>query len=96
MCGTAGIDDPNPLLKELKAIKEWTEKMTDKLYPTIIVDDLRTFGKNTSGFDINDIIDAIKSISSSYIFSFCHGCSGDQLTDPGHTVFNNDILIAQH
>lgn len=96
MCGTAGIDDPNPLLKELKVIKQWTEAAAVKLYPTIIVDDLRTFGKNTSGFDTNDIIDAIRSISSSYVFSFFHGCTGNHLTDPGHIVFNDDILVAHH
>lgn len=94
MCGTAGRDDPNPLLKELKVIKQWTEAEAVKSYPTIIVDDLRTFGKNISGFDTNDIVNLIRSISDSYVFSFCHGCTGNQLADS--TVFRDDILVAQH
>lgn len=93
-CGTAGIDDPNPLMKELSVISEWLVTLENRRLPTIIVDDLRTFRKNVCGFDTDDIIQAIRQISSDYKFSLHDGCNTCLIDDPSYTEFRNDILVA--
>jgi hypothetical protein len=93
-CGTAGIEDPNPLMNELAIIKDLSVALDKRLLPTIIVDDLRTFDKNTCGFDINDIIHAIRAISHEYVFSFHDGCNAPSMDNPNYKEFRNDILVA--
>lgn len=93
-CGTAGIDDPNPLMKELHVIKDWSAGLEKYTLPTIIIDDLRTFGKNICGFDTDDIIQAIKQISNDYKFSLHDGCNTCSINDSNYVEFKSDILVA--
>ncbi len=93
-CGTAGIEDPNPLMKELNSIKDWVCTKMPKILPTIIIDDLRTFGKQKSGFDTKDIVESIKRISSKYEISFHDGCNSPDINRAEYIEFKDDILVA--
>lgn len=83
-CGTAGEEDPNPLMKELKAIKEW-RSITNAVLPTILIDDMRTFTYDNCGFSEKEIVQSITEIDSKYLF---------RREDGPSESFLNDILVA--
>lgn len=89
-CGTAGEDYPQPLLKELEAIKTWKEKNTSlNRSPTILIDDMRTFTHENCGFTEKEIINFLLSIDSRYQIIKVDGYQE-------HTgkVFEKDILVS--
>jgi hypothetical protein len=84
MCGTAGEDDPNPILKELDAIKRW-KKSTNSQTPTILIDDMRTFTYDNCGFSEKEILAALSEIDVNYQF---------RKEDGMNENFLNDVLVA--
>jgi len=84
MCGTAGEDDPNPILKELDAIKRW-KKNSNSQTPTILIDDMRTFTYDNCGFSEKEILASLTEIDVNYQFSKEDGMNENSL---------NDILVA--
>jgi hypothetical protein len=88
-CGTAGEDDPNPLMKELSAIENWKKQKKAKT-PIILIDDMRTFSYSQSGFSLKEIFDSLKRIDENYLFEFADGYQE-------HTgnIFQKDILVAR-
>lgn len=87
-CGTSGEDDPQPLLKELAAIEEWKNTFEIE-FPTIIIDDLRTFSYEQCSFSEKEILDAIAKINFGYVFHKEHG-----FQEHTGVTFHDDILVA--
>lgn len=75
---TAYGDEESPLLKELAIIAQHPIKTH-----TLMIDDLRCWTKEKTGFDIGDIIKAVYQINKDYTFELEEG------------IIANDILICQ-
>lgn len=84
MCGTAGEDDPNPILKELDAIKRW-KKNSKSQTPTILIDDMRTFTYDNCGFSEKEILASLSEIDVNYQY---------RKEDGMNKNFLNDVLVA--
>lgn len=88
-CGTAGEDDPQPLLKELSVIKLWKEKNFSPS-PVILIDDMRTFSYDQCNFSNKEIIELILSIDKSYQIKL-----EDGYQEHTKNIFYKDILTAK-
>lgn len=87
-CGTAGEDDPQPLLKELSIIEKWKHTF-DVKSPVILIDDMRTFSYQSCGFSEKEIIQSLKRIDENYNFD-----RKDGFQEHTQIVFTQDILVA--
>lgn len=87
--GTAGENDPNPLMKELSAIENW-KNQKKSITPIILIDDMRTFSYSQSGFSSKEIIDSLKRIDENYFFELVDGYQ-----EHTKNVFSKDILVAR-
>jgi hypothetical protein len=88
MCGTAGENDPQPLLKELAAIEKW-KKLTSSLLPIILIDDMRTFNYTDCTFGEREIKESILRIDEKYLFT-----KHDGFQENTQRIYKNDILAA--
>ena len=88
-CGTAGIDDPQPLLKELLAIEKWKKSDTKIQAPVVLIDDMRTFSYEDCGFSEKEILDHLKKIDENYKI-----LKSDGFQEQTQRTFKEDILVA--